>query len=274
MGIKREIQKIQLPKKYHKYDLIETVDGVADTVYLLGKDYVLKLFEQIDEKQLINEQVLLRRLSRLNVPKIDKKFLIDDKWAVVYTQIKGESRKKVTQNEIIAVGEFLKNFHKKTKSLKSLNKNLFEPWRLKELIKVTKNSILLDYIKYADLEFKNNGIIHGDLFLDNAKFYNKKIGVFDFVEACEGDFLLDLAVVASSWCFDNKEKLDIELLNLLLYIYDEKIEKKNFFKYIKYALLHYATRRFVEKRNYLQLTKRIFSLNLIEAKVKYKENKK
>ena len=264
MGIKREIKRVQLPKKYRKYDLIETIDGVADTVYLLGKDYVLKLFEKIDEKQLINEQVLLRRLNGLNVPKIDKKFLIDGKWAVVYTQIKGESRKKITKDEIIAVGEFLKNFHKKTKSLKSLNKNIFEPWKLKELIKITKNSILLDYIKYANLELKNDGIIHGDLFLDNAKFYNEKIGVFDFVEACEGDFMLDLAVVASSWCFDNEEKLDNELLNLLIYIYDDKIEKKDFFKYIRYALLHYATRRFIEKRNYLQLTKRIFSLNLNE----------
>ena len=50
MGVKTVVQKKQLPKKYQKYNLIETKDGVSDTVYLLNDIYVLKVFDFIKKK--------------------------------------------------------------------------------------------------------------------------------------------------------------------------------------------------------------------------------
>ncbi len=260
MGIKIEINQKQLPKKYQKFNLIKTVDGVSDTVYLLGKKYVLKIFENIDNQKIKNEKKLLHTLKELNVPQIVEIFLIDGKKSIIYTQIKGKSLKKVKPKDMLLVGLFLKKLHKKTKLKKTSNKKLYQNKNLKDMIIATKNPILLHYLKYSDLTLKNNGIIHGDLFLDNAKMDSSKLGIYDFIDACEGDFLFDLAVVTSSWCF-NGGTCDYRLLNALLYGYGQKIKTKKFLKYIKYALLYYATTREMAGRNYKELTDRISNLD-------------
>ena len=68
------------------------------------------------------------------------------------------------------------------------------------------------------INLNNDGIIHGDLFVDNAIFKDDKLTcVFDFSDSCNGDFLFDLAVVALSWCKDFIQ------VKQLLKAYDESI---------------------------------------------------
>ena len=124
---------------------------------------------------------------------------------------------------------------------------------MKKLIIKSNNTILLKYLNNTNIKLKNNGIIHGDLFLDNAKFNNNKLcGVYDFSEACEGDFLFDIAVVAVSWCFE-KDKLSKKKLKVLLKNYDIDIKYSVFIEYIKYALLYYATTRYLDDLDYEEL---------------------
>ena len=102
------------------------------------------------------------------------------------------------------------------------------------------------------------------MFTDNVKFKDNKImGVYDYNEACEGDFLFDLAVVAISWCFD-EEVLNNEKLDILLDTYCIDIEKIEFIEYMKYALIYYATTRYINSYNSDELINKLESIKSSE----------
>ncbi len=264
MGIKTRISKKQLPKRYQKYNLIETIDGITDSVYLLDNIYVLKVFENQKKQQILNEQNLLNKLENLIVPRVVDIFTIDGKYAIVYTQIIGNSIKNPDIEDIKQIGTFLKKQHCITKNEKSSNTKLYKYKRVKELIKLSKNNKLLEYFLDIKIELKNDGIIHGDMFTDNVKFKDNKImGVYDYNEACEGDFLFDLAVVAISWCFD-EEVLNNEKLDILLDTYCIDIEKIEFIEYMKYALIYYATTRYINSYNSDELINKLESIKSSE----------
>ncbi|MEA3497496.1 MAG: phosphotransferase [Campylobacterota bacterium] len=257
MGIKTTVTKKQLPKKYQKYNLIETKDGISDSVYLLDDIYVLKLFENQTEQQILSEEILLKDLKDLLVPKVVDILKIEDKYTIIYTQIDGISIKNTDLDHIKQIGYFLKELHNKTYNMNSININLFEKERLKELIINSKNKIFLDYFNSIKIELKNDGLIHGDIFPDNVKFRSNILsGVYDFSEACEGDFLFDLAVVAVSWCFD-KEMLNNSKLDILLNSYGLDIDKVDFIEYMRYAILYYAVTRYINNHNYKELIEKL-----------------
>lgn len=262
MGIKTVITQDKLPVKYQAYNLIETQDGVNHSVYLLGDKFVLKLIEDENNalEAILNEQKLLETLQKLVVPQIVDIIKQEDCFMVFYTQIKGKSVYKPTLSHIKQIALFLKEFHFLTKDINSSNEQIYSNDYLKQLINKTNNPTLLNYFNTIKCKLKNDGVIHGDLFCDNAKFENDTLtGVYDFIEACSGDFLFELAVVALSWCFEddilNKEKVEVLLTN-----YDTNITFENFKEYIKYALLYYATQRYIHNRDYNQLFRRLESL--------------
>ncbi len=257
MGIITTITKDDLPLKYKSYQLSKTTDGVSASVYLLGIQYVLKIFENEIDNTIENEPILLSLLEDLKVPKIVDTLKIKNKDAIIFTQIEGESIKKPTLNHIKQIGVFLKKMHKKSKNKISKNRSIFEKSYLKEMIILSSNKTLLNYFNTIECELKNDGIIHGDLFCDNAKFKDEILtGVFDFSEACNGDFIFDLAVVAISWCFDG-DNLNNEKLEILTSSYGLDIKYENFKEYIKYALVYYATTRYINNRDYGELLKKL-----------------
>jgi len=254
MGIKQTITKSQLPLNYQKYNLIPTTNGVMATVYLLDDIYVLKLFEKdIPLDSIENEIELLNSLKDLPTPKVIDRFRIDGFEVVIYTQIKGEIILNPTLKQIELLGAFLRDFHKQSQNLQSKNQELFTKERLKSLIELTQSDRLLREFNSIDLSLKRDGVIHGDLFMDNCKFLDSKLsGVFDFSDACVGNFGFDLAVVAIGCCFD-EGVLNIDKLEALFMGYGDRVNMD----YIRYALLYYATTRFLGDRNYMELLDRL-----------------
>ncbi|MEH6472594.1 MAG: homoserine kinase [Halopseudomonas sp.] len=68
------------------------------------------------------------------------------------------------------------------------------------------------------------GIIHGDLFHDNALFTqgdagDQLSGIIDLYNACSGYLLYDLAIVANDWCVTPQGVFDTERLDALLHAY-------------------------------------------------------
>ncbi len=257
MGIKIPITKEQLPLKYQKYNLIETTDGITHSVYLLDDVYVLKIFNTIEYSQIKNEIQLLKSIKSLPVPRVIESLKINDLYIIVYSQIIGNSVINTKNIHIKQIGLFLKKFHLKTKGISSSNIRLYDNNRLKDLIEQTNNNLFINEFNKINIKIKNDGIIHGDLFKDNAKFQNDRLsGVYDFSEACNGDYTFELSVVAISWCFDDNI-LNTNKLSTLLNSYDINMKNINILSYIRYALLYYATTRYLTNNNYQELLNKL-----------------
>ncbi len=64
------------------------------------------------------------------------------------------------------------------------------------------------------------GLVHGDLFRDNAMFMGTHLtGVIDFHHAARAPLAFDLAVVAMDWCTDAEGRLDVQRTRALLEAY-------------------------------------------------------
>lgn len=253
MGVKTQITIDDLKPYIDVQNITPTVDGISDSVYILDDKYILKIFELATKEEIENELELISFCSDLKVSKvIGNIFIIQDKYALMYEKAKGKSLKEVSKNDIFQIGSFLKEFHKITKDKTSTNQQLFIKDELYKLIIKTNHQPFFTLFDEIDIKLKNDGIIHGDLFLDNATFFEGKLScVFDFIQSCNGDFLFDLAVVAISWCSTKEEIL------YLLKSYEANISYENFLPYFKYAILYYSVTRFLEEKDFGDLWNKI-----------------
>jgi homoserine kinase type II len=254
LGVKTKITKEDLPS-FLKADIIyETKSGVSDTVYICDDKNVVKLFENSTEETIRNEMELLDMLKDISAVKLYSKEIIyiKNKPALVYEKCRGKILDKAEDTHIRQIGVFLRKLHTITKGKTSSNKKLFEKESLNKLIGKTEYSSFKEIFESIDIILKHDGIIHGDLFLDNALFQENKLScVIDLSEACSGDFLFDLAVVALSWCRNDDE------IKLLLDSYGNNIKLERFKEYIKYAALYYSVTRFLDNRDYKELLDKI-----------------
>ncbi len=256
MGVKIKITQKDLPKKYQKFLLKETIDGVQSSVYLLGDKYTLKIYDE-PNYNIEDEISLLNTIRELSVIQYVEHIYIKGYLCVFYIQIIGHSIYKPEIKHINQLALLLKQFHTKTTNLRSNNTQLFNKNRLKDIINKRGISILQNHLETINIELKNDGIIHGDIFPDNVKWKDDQLsGVYDFSEACNGDFVFDLAVVAFSWCFDD-DMPNYEKIEALLSSYGLVISLDKFKEYIKYALVYYATTRYINNRNYQELINRL-----------------
>lgn len=253
MGVKTVITLKDLPRSLKITSLEASKDGVMDSVYFLDDDRVLKIFETASEEAVSEERKLLAHCETLPIVKpMGEMLSICGKPALIYRRCRGESLKRAKVDQIRQIGAFLRSFHLKTAARQSTNERLFEKSRLEQMIQETKSEIFDTIAKKIDLTLRNDGIIHGDLFLDNALFEGKSLScVIDFTQACNGDFLFDLAVAGLSWC-DSDEKTEA-----LLKSYGATLTLDEFRPYHEYATLFYSVNRYLNGGNYQELLERL-----------------
>jgi len=262
MGIKSSISNSDLPTRYQGYILYPTSDGVMATVYLLDDLYVLKLFDSDTPETIIDSEIeLLNKIKNLPIPKVIDRFELGNSTVVIFSQILGDVVVSPNYRDISQIGTFLRKFHNQSRYINTTDIQRYERGRLERLIKSTNNSILQKYFNKITLIPLSDGIIHGDLFLDNCKFLDGELsGIYDFSDASIGDFHFDLAVVAIDWCFD-EDIVDNSRVDILLDSYDSPMKRELFVEYIKYALLYYATTRYIANRDYHELLRRLDTIS-------------
>lgn len=253
MGVKTSIHPTDLPEGLSIFPLIPSADGVMDTVYFLGDDRVLKIFETADEETLREELRLLALCEALAVSRpVGEIITVCHKPALIYRRCNGKSLKVAQTAHIHQIGVFLREFHTLSRSVCSTNERLFEKERLADMIRQSGIPVFETLFRTIDLVLRNDGIIHGDLFLDNALFENDTLScVIDFTQACNGDFLFDLAVVDLAWCRDEEQT------GTLLESYGAEIGIEAFRAYRNYATLYYCVNRYLNGGNYQELLEKL-----------------
>ncbi|HFU75005.1 MAG TPA: hypothetical protein ENK66_02035 [Arcobacter sp.] len=256
MGVKTKINKKDLQSLLKIKSLQATKHGVSDSVYIINNKYILKIFENSSKKTLSEEIKLLQKLKPLQVTKLKNKiFNIKEKPALLYKKSKGKSVDNIKKIHIKQIAKFLKTFHTLTKGCKSKNKNIFSKSLLQSMVEKSNKKSFQKLYQSINIELKNDGIIHGDIFRDNVLFKKDKLKVvIDFSEACNGDFYFDLGVIALDWCKNNHQ------IQILLQSYGTSLTLKEFKPYIKYAGLYYILIRYFDNRDYKKLLKRIKKL--------------
>lgn len=261
MGVRTTITLDEVNSLLFSYNisfekLVATLDGISDTTYVLydskDKRYIFKIYESASREKLNNEVELLNSLVALPTPRFllstTNRETYKGKTIGLFSYLEGASLKMLPSlNQISQIGYFLGSFHKQTEKKVSINKNVFTSERLKQMFvgvqefdcdEHMKQQFKQCYDLVKDVHLSENGVIHGDLFLDNTKFVDEKLtAVFDFIESCNGSFLFDLSVVVNSWCFDDNYLFKKTHLEALLDEYNRSFGREVNVVELKEAML-------------------------------------
>ena len=237
MAVYTRIDKNDIKLINNKFEIEKIISfqgikqGIENTNYLLkskNKKFILTIFE----KRVSNKEVpfFMKLMDKLNSSKINcpkplrtkgDSYLIKlkKKTACIVSFLEGKDKKKLNIRDCYTVGKTTAQMHLVTEKLKLYRKNSMGIKNLNPLLK----SIKFKYNKFSkiDLFLKNNlkniskywpkklpnGIIHGDLFIDNIFFKKNKLsGIIDFYFAGNDYFMYEIAICINALCFDLKGK--------------------------------------------------------------------
>ena len=203
--------------------------GIENTNYLLksrNNKFILTIFEKrVSQKEIPFFMKLMDQLNNLkiNCPKPLKnksgnyQIRIKNKMASIVSFLDGKDKKKLNLKNCFDVGKMVAQIHLSSKKIRLYRKNSMGIKNLNPLL----NSIKFKSKKFINIEkfLKNNfrdikkkwpkglpnGIIHGDLFIDNIFFKNNRLsGVIDFYFAANDYFMYEIAICVNALCFDKR----------------------------------------------------------------------
>lgn len=193
--------------------------GVSNTNYFLTADacWVLTVFEDLDhqavEPVLLLQQQMYEQL--MPVPQIARNrfgqlYQFDGKPLTVVARLSGHHGEQTCEHAV-EIGRFLARLHNLSLEAPLPNNLLSVDWVHEEtaLLNEPVLKACCQYIQATDLA---RGIVHADLFPDNALFNaNQLTGVIDWYFASVDYYLWDLAVAAVAWA-EQDETIEDALL--------------------------------------------------------------
>lgn len=254
MAVITELHRSDIDHVLTKYDLgslvsfRETNDGIENSNYIVcvthnnnssdQKEYVLTVLE---DQSCSNRSLVLATLERcfvrgLPVPEIVRTnegaeiANWQDREILLSHRILGNHVVLPTMKHCAAIGRFLARAHLILQSsdddtpyardlnwLKNVSESCHDSLKTEERRVLQRAmSLLGSLLERNDVQGLPQGIIHGDLFRDNALFNQHGLcGVLDFHHAGYGYWLFDLAVAINDWCWENGQ-LDREKTFIVL----------------------------------------------------------
>jgi len=236
MAIYTKISKsdvISIEKKFNLGKIISfkgIKKGIENTNYLLkikNKKFILTIFEKrVRKKDLPFFMDLMDKLNnqKINCPRPQKNkkgnFLINikNKPASIVSFLEGKDKIKLNSKDCYEIGKSIARLHRASKKIKLYRKNSMSINEWSKLLNMIGNKCksinpnLNKLMKNSFLEVKSkwpkklpSGIIHGDLFIDNIFFKNKKFyGYIDYYFACNDFLIYEIAICINALCFDKR----------------------------------------------------------------------
>ena len=235
MAVYTKINKESISYLNKKFDIENFVSfqgikqGIENTNYLLktkNRKYILTIFEKrVSNKELPFFMRLMEILnsSKINCPRPIKSkngnylFKLKNKNACIVSFLEGRDKKILNIKNCYDVGKIIARMHLITKNIKIFRKNSMGINNLNPLLKSIrfKKSETHNLEKFLKINLKDikkkwpkilpNGIIHGDLFIDNIFFKkNKLLGILDFYFAANEYLIYEIAICINALCFDKK----------------------------------------------------------------------
>ncbi|MCF6282453.1 MAG: homoserine kinase [Candidatus Polarisedimenticolaceae bacterium] len=213
-------------------------DGIENTNYFVtttqGK-YVLTLFEALTAEELPFFLDLMAYLAKHEVPSAsplaDRQgdFLreLNGKPAALVQRLSGRGVEKPNEAQCAALGRMLGRLHRVGQGFEPQRKNSRDvDWWPEAATKVMSKLSTADQqqlqseMAYQASQSRDGlprGVIHADLFCDNALFDGDQLtGIIDFYYACSDHLLYDLAVTVNDWCKKSDGSLDEQRTQALL----------------------------------------------------------
>ncbi|MDA8841449.1 homoserine kinase [Candidatus Pelagibacter bacterium] len=230
--IKKDISSLINNYQINKIEKFKGIKkGIENTNYLLKtkqNKFILTIFEKrVKKKDLPFFMNLMERLNHKKIicpkPLRTKKGThitnIKTKSACIVTFLEGKDKTILNNKNCFDVGKNIAKFHKVTTKLKLYRQNSMSIHRLNDLLKTIKfksNQItpnLKNTLNLCLKDIKNKwpknlpqGIIHGDLFIDNIFFNkNKFSGFIDFYFSSNDYLIYEIAICINALCFDKKK---------------------------------------------------------------------
>ncbi len=239
MAVYTKVTEEELSEFIAPYDIGKLVtckgieEGIENTNYKITTTdghYILTLYEKrVDLQDLPYFLELMQHLSKNGIA-CPKPLQTSDgtlsgflcaRPAALFTFLPGNWPRTLTPHHCHELGAWLAKLHNAGRGFDSFraNKLSISSWRpLLETCDPTARDDLAKGLYEdltAELDFleKNwpdqlpSGIIHADLFPDNAFFEGERLsGMIDFYFACNDSFAYDLAICLNAWCFDENHE--------------------------------------------------------------------
>ena len=230
--IKKDISSLINNYQINKIEKFKGIKkGIENTNYLLKtkqNKFILTIFEKrVKKKDLPFFMNLMEKLNHKKIicpkPLRTKKGThitnIKTKSACIVTFLEGKDKTILNNKNCFDVGKNIAKFHKVTTKLKLYRQNSMSIHRLNDLLKTIKfksNQItpnLKNTLNLCLKDIKNKwpknlpqGIIHGDLFIDNIFFNKDKFsGFIDFYFSSNDYLIYEIAICINALCFDKKK---------------------------------------------------------------------
>lgn len=254
MAVYTEVSQSQVNDLLEDFDLGQATTlqgisgGIENTNYFVDIEhhgnstrYVLTLFEELARDEVPFFVELGSWLAERGVP---VSYAIQDRNGIALKQLAGKpciiqpcyagdhiKRTDLTSDHCAQIGAMLARYHKAGSDFymkRQAHRGVFwwrrESSRIANHLPETDAELLRAEVEAFDVLRENTelpmGIIHGDLFHDNALFAeNKLTAVLDIYNAATAYLLFDLAIVANDWCIDSELNIDPAKEQALLQAY-------------------------------------------------------